>query len=64
MYNNILSEIKISYIGSIDLEAKKLYIILEHCCLHQEKRYLVAWKHSSWSVPESYAFELLLNWYS
>lgn len=47
MYNNILSEIKISYIESIDLEAKKLYIILEHCCLHQEKRYLVAWKHSS-----------------
>jgi len=47
MYNNILSEIKLSYVGNFNLEAKKLNIILEDHCSHQENRYLVAWKLSS-----------------
>lgn len=64
MYNNILNEVKISYIESTNLEAEKLNTILEQTWSRQEKMYLVTWKLNSWSTPGNYVFKLLLNSYS
>lgn len=61
MYNNILNEIKISYIESTNLEAEKLNTILEQTCSRQEKMYLVTWKLNSWSTPWKLCFQVTVK---